>query len=95
MTGHAFAMAMAALGVNGPQDDRLDWDAIDWWSHVGQRTAATAEDLHGSSGRGPGQGQELAEVDAAELVEHAGERAGGDAAQCWVHDGGGSTDRSR
>jgi RNA-directed DNA polymerase len=30
MTGHAFAMAMAALGVNGPEDDRLDWDAIDW-----------------------------------------------------------------
>jgi RNA-directed DNA polymerase len=30
MTGHAFAMAMAALTVNGPQDDRLDWDAIIW-----------------------------------------------------------------
>jgi N-terminal domain of reverse transcriptase len=30
MTGHAFAMAMAALIVNGPQDDRLDWDAIIW-----------------------------------------------------------------
>ncbi len=30
MTGHAFAMAMAALGVNGPEDDRLDWNAIDW-----------------------------------------------------------------
>jgi hypothetical protein len=32
MTGHAFAMAMAALGVNGPEDDRLNWDAIDWRS---------------------------------------------------------------
>jgi RNA-directed DNA polymerase len=30
MTGHAFAMAMAALGVNGPEDDRLDWNAIKW-----------------------------------------------------------------
>jgi RNA-directed DNA polymerase len=30
MTGHAFAMAMAALGVNGPEDDRLDWNAINW-----------------------------------------------------------------
>jgi RNA-directed DNA polymerase len=30
MTGHAFAIAMAALGVNGPEDDRLDWDAISW-----------------------------------------------------------------
>jgi RNA-directed DNA polymerase len=34
MTGHAFAMAMAALGVNGPEDDRLDWDAINWRSCV-------------------------------------------------------------
>src|SRR5918911_2724525 len=33
MTGHAFAMAMAALGVNGPEDDRLDWDAINWRHH--------------------------------------------------------------
>jgi RNA-directed DNA polymerase len=32
MTGYAFAMAMATLGVNGPEDDRLDWDAIDWRS---------------------------------------------------------------
>lgn len=30
MTGHAFAMAMAALEANGPEDDDLDWDAIDW-----------------------------------------------------------------
>ncbi len=30
MTGHAFALAMAALGVNGPEDDRLDWNAISW-----------------------------------------------------------------
>ena len=30
MTGYAFALAMAALGVNGPEDAGLDWDAIDW-----------------------------------------------------------------
>ncbi|MFV2128421.1 reverse transcriptase N-terminal domain-containing protein, partial [Micromonospora sp. LOL_013] len=30
MTAHAFAVAMAALGVNGPEDDRAGWDAIDW-----------------------------------------------------------------
>jgi RNA-directed DNA polymerase len=36
MTGHAFAMAMAALGVNGPEDsprddrDTVDWGLIDW-----------------------------------------------------------------
>jgi RNA-directed DNA polymerase len=32
MTGHAFALAMAALDVNGPEDDFLDWDAIRWRS---------------------------------------------------------------
>ena len=26
-------MAMSALGVNGPEDDALDWDAIDWRAH--------------------------------------------------------------
>jgi RNA-directed DNA polymerase len=30
MTAFAFAVAMADLGVNGPEDARLDWDAIDW-----------------------------------------------------------------
>jgi RNA-directed DNA polymerase len=30
MTGYAFAMAMVALKVNGPKDDRLDWNAINW-----------------------------------------------------------------
>ena len=33
MTGHAFAMAMAALKVNGPEGDLLDWDAADWRVH--------------------------------------------------------------
>jgi RNA-directed DNA polymerase len=30
MTAFAFAVAMADLGVNGPEDARLNWDAIDW-----------------------------------------------------------------
>ena len=30
MTAFVFAVAMADLGVNGPEDDRLNWDAIDW-----------------------------------------------------------------
>jgi RNA-directed DNA polymerase len=30
MTAFAFAVAMADLGVNGPEDDRLTWDAINW-----------------------------------------------------------------
>jgi RNA-directed DNA polymerase len=37
MTGHAFAVAMARLGVNGPEDQRLkqdvgEWETIDWRS---------------------------------------------------------------
>ncbi len=30
MTGHVFAAAMAKLGMNGPEDDRLDWNAVNW-----------------------------------------------------------------
>jgi RNA-directed DNA polymerase len=30
MTAFALAVAMADLGVNGPEDDRLNWDAIGW-----------------------------------------------------------------
>jgi RNA-directed DNA polymerase len=32
MTGHAAAVALASLGVNGPEDEALDWDAVDWRS---------------------------------------------------------------
>ena len=32
MTAHAFAVAMAALGVNGPED--VDsWETVDWRRH--------------------------------------------------------------
>lgn len=33
MTAQAFALAMAALGVNGPEDAAPDWDAINWRTH--------------------------------------------------------------
>jgi RNA-directed DNA polymerase len=33
MTAQAFALAMAALGVNGPEDAVPDWDAINWRTH--------------------------------------------------------------
>jgi RNA-directed DNA polymerase len=33
MTAQAFAVAMAALGVNGPKDAVPDWDAINWRLH--------------------------------------------------------------
>src|SRR5258706_9490939 len=33
MTAYVFAMAMAALEVNGPEDVALEWDAISWRTH--------------------------------------------------------------
>ena len=30
MTAFVFAVAMAALNVNGPEDEPLDWNAVDW-----------------------------------------------------------------
>src|SRR5664279_3875315 len=33
MTAHAFEVAMAGLGVNGPEDVKPDWDAIRWRAH--------------------------------------------------------------
>src|SRR5262249_25032982 len=33
MTAHAFAVAMAALEVNGPEDVVLEWNAINWQVH--------------------------------------------------------------
>src|ERR1700724_985263 len=33
MSGHAYALAMAALDVNGPADAPSDWNAIPWRPH--------------------------------------------------------------
>jgi RNA-directed DNA polymerase len=38
MTGYSFsipAVATGTLTVNGPEDEALDWDAIDWRAHEG------------------------------------------------------------
>jgi RNA-directed DNA polymerase len=35
MSGHAYALAMAALDVNGPADAPSDWNAIAWRHHEG------------------------------------------------------------
>lgn len=35
MSGHAYALAMAALDVNGPEDEPSDWNAIPWRHHEG------------------------------------------------------------
>jgi hypothetical protein len=41
MTGHAFALAMAALQVNGPEglargQDTINWDTVDWRACEGE-----------------------------------------------------------
>jgi RNA-directed DNA polymerase len=37
VTGYSWStpvvMAMPALGVNGPEDDVLDWDTVNWRGH--------------------------------------------------------------
>src|SRR2546430_11334727 len=68
----------------GGREPRLGRDRVARARGTG--TAATVQDLQGVEGRGPGCGQESAEDDAAELVEHAGQRAAGDAAQRWSWD---------
>jgi RNA-directed DNA polymerase len=35
MSGHAYALAMAALEVNGPENEASDWGAIPWRHHEG------------------------------------------------------------
>src|SRR5664279_5372753 len=35
MTAHAFEVAMAGLGVNVPEDEALEWEAIRWRTHEG------------------------------------------------------------
>ena len=64
--------------VNGPEDET--WTGTRRLAHGrGRRTAAAAEDLQGVAGRGPEAGPQSAEADAAEPVEHADQRAAGDA----------------
>jgi hypothetical protein len=52
MSGHAHALAMAALDVNGPEGGPSDWGRDHLASPRGQRTAAEAEDLQGDGGTG-------------------------------------------
>ncbi len=44
--------AAGVVEVNGPEDDVLDWDAIDWRRVEDERTASAAADLHGIAGTG-------------------------------------------
>jgi RNA-directed DNA polymerase len=33
MSGHVAGLALAALGVNGPEDDHARWEATAWRAH--------------------------------------------------------------
>ena len=74
--------------VNGPDDGLADWDAIDWRRveddvrRLRQRifTASQAGDLK--------RVRNLQKLMLRSPVEHAGQRAAGDAAQRWPQDGG-------
>ena len=79
--------ATTIVVVNGPEDATLDWHAIDWRRVRGRSTAAAAADLHGVKGGGPRKGPQPTEVDAPLARQHAVERAAGDGAQRWSHDG--------
>ena len=74
--------------VNGLQDDDLDWDAIYWRPVEDDVRRLRQRIFKASQDRGPQAGPQPAEVDAAEPVEHACQRAAGDAAQRWSQDGG-------
>src|SRR6266536_2821589 len=72
--------------VHGSGRYRLGFDRLGRAGAGGR--AATAANFQGGEGRGLAEGQESAEADAAVPVEHAGQRAAGNAAQCWARDGG-------
>ena len=79
--------------VNGPEGpssvfDGDAWDQVDWRGHEEQVRRLRGRIFKAAAGRGPGHGQEPAEADAAVLVQHAGQRAAGDAAQHGPHDRG-------
>ena len=47
------AVAAIEAVVNGPEDEPLDWDAVELAPRRGGRTAAAAADLRGVAGGGP------------------------------------------
>ena len=76
------------MTVNGTEDVTLEWDAIHWRLHEDNVRRLRRRIFKAAQGTRPGQGQVLAEDDAAVLVEHAGQRAAGHAAQHRPRDGG-------
>jgi N-terminal domain of reverse transcriptase len=71
------------LVVNGPKDVTYEWDAIDWRLHEDNVRRLRQRIFKAAQEKEPGHGQQSSEVDAAELEQHADQRAAGDAAQCW------------
>ena len=77
--------------VNGPEGppsfDGDAWDRVDWRFHEEQVRRLRCR-IFKAVQAGTGHGQEPAEAGAAELVQHAGQRAAGDAAQHGPQDRG-------
>src|SRR6266851_5154625 len=93
MTGHVFALAMAALDeVNGPegqppsQDARAEWDKIDWRAHEEQVQRLRQRIFKAAQEQDWPRVRNLQKLTAAEPVERSDERAAGDAAQYRAQD---------
>ena len=94
MTGQAFAQAMAALEVNGPEDRPrkpeapAGWDRIDWRAQEGRVRRLRQRIFKAAQEQDWAKVRNLQKLTAAEPVEHAGQRAAGDAAQCRAQNPG-------
>ena len=72
--------------MNGPEDEAPDWDAIDWRAHEGHVRRLRRRIFKATQEQDWAKVRSLQKMMLRILVEHAGQRAAGDAAQCWPHD---------
>ena len=78
---------MDTVEVNGPEGVAVWMGRRRLACPRGERNEVAAQDLQGDAGAGLGRGPVLAEIDVGFLVEHVGQCATGDPAQCWASDG--------
>jgi hypothetical protein len=69
--------------VNGPEDETLDWDTIVWAVHEENVRRLRQRIFKATKEQDLATVRNLQRMTAAELVEHADQRAAGDAAQRW------------
>jgi hypothetical protein len=70
----------AMVVANGPEDDILGWDAVDWRACEERVRRLRQRIFTASRAGGPEKGSQPAEVDASFARQHALERATGDGA---------------